>query len=231
MSNFSESDVQRAAEIRDLLIKQISDKKEELDRLADMLNLIDTILKRSSFKPASTISRRSNDNNDQFQKDSSIRMEINQEEQRSEQLSTRRVTTEPVNPNVDISPEYIESETKELRRTNDSLPLGSAEISPQNIKITLTENLLININTPPFRSFFLNRILDGMKSKDGEKNRRGEIMEYEILNYQVNNDAQGVIKSITITNYRDKERLQDILSTVTWVLSKMVEKGSPQRDG
>jgi hypothetical protein len=231
MSNFSESDVQRAAEIRDLLIKQISDKKEELDRLADMLNLIDTILKRSSFKPASTISRRSNDNNDQFQKDSSIRMEMNQEEQRSEQLSTRRVTTDPVNPNVDISPEYIESETKELRRTNDSLPLGSAEISPQNIKITLTENLLININTPPFRSFFLNRILDGMKSKDGEKNRRGEIMEYEILNYQVNNDAQGVIKSITITNYRDKERLQDILSTVTWVLSKMVEKGSPQRDG
>lgn len=231
MSSFSESDVQRAAEIRDLLIKQISDKKEELDRLADMLNLIDTILKRSSFKPASTISRRSNDNNDQFQKDSSIRMEMNQEEQRSEQLSTRRVTTDPVNPNVDISPEYIESETKELRRTNDSLPLGSAEISPQNIKITLTENLLININTPPFRSFFLNRILDGMKSKDGEKNRRGEIMEYEILNYQVNNDAQGVIKSITITNYRDKERLQDILSTVTWVLSKMVEKGSPQRDG
>jgi hypothetical protein len=70
-----------------------------------------------------------------------------------------------------------------------------------------------------------------MKSKDGEKNRRGEIMEYEILNYQVNNDAQGVIKSITITNYRDKERLQDILSTVTWVLSKMVEKGSPQKDG
>ncbi|HEY7110874.1 MAG TPA: hypothetical protein VH415_15720 [Nitrososphaeraceae archaeon] len=231
MSNFSESDVQRAAEIRDLLIKQISDKKEELDRLGDMLNLIDTILKRSSFKPASTISRRSNDNNDQFQKDSSIRIEMNQEEQRNDQLSTRRVTADHVNPNVDISPEYIESETKELRRTNDSLLLGNAEISPQNIKITPAENLLININTPPFRSFFLNRILDGMKSKDGEKNRRGEIMEYEILNYQVNNDAQGVIKSITITNYRDKERLQDILSTVTWVLSKMVEKGSPQKDG
>jgi len=231
MSNFSESDVQRAAEIRDLLIKQISDKKEELDRLEDMLNLIDTILKRSSFKPASTISRRSNDNNDQFQKDSSIRIEMNQEEQRNDQLSTRRVIADHVNPNVDISPEYIESETKELRRTNDSLLLGNAEISPQNIKITPAENLLININTPPFRSFFLNRILDGMKSKDGEKNRRGEIMENEILNYQVNNDTQGVIKSITITNYRDKERLQDILSTVTWVLSKMVEKGSPQKDG
>ena len=231
MSNFSENDVQRAAEIRDLLIKQISDKKEELDRLADMLNLIDAILKRSSFKPASTISRRSNDNNAQFQKDSSIRIEMNQEEQRSEQLSTRRVTTDQVNPNVDNSSEYIESETKELRRTNDSLLLGTAEITPQNIKITPTENLLINVNIPPFRSFFLNRILDGMKSKDAEKNRKNEIMEYEILNYQINNDPQGVIKSIIITNYRDKERLQDILSTVTWVLSKMVEKGSPQRDG
>jgi hypothetical protein len=231
MSNFSENDVQRAAEIRDLLIKQIADKKEELDRLADMLNLIDAILKRSSFKPASTISRRPYDNNDQFQKNSSMRMQMNREDQNSEQLSTRSVSTEHGEPIADNSPESIGSETKELRRTNDSLLLGSAEISPQNIIITPAEDLLININTPPFRSFFLNRILDGMKSKDGEKHRRGEIMEYEILSYQVNNDPQGVIKSVTITNYKEKDRLHDIISTVTWVLSKMVEKGSQQRDG
>jgi hypothetical protein len=96
---------------------------------------------------------------------------------------------------------------------------------------TPSEDLLININTPPFRSFFLNRILDGMKSKDEEKNRNGEIRDSEVLDYQVDNDLQGIIKSVTITNYREKERLQDILSTVTWVLSKMVEKGSQQKHG
>jgi hypothetical protein len=224
MSNFSENDVQRAAEIRDLLMKQISDKKEELDRLRDMLNLIDAILKRSSFKPASTISKRQYD--DQFQRDSSIRMETNQKDQRREELSTGRVITDSGVPMVDNS-----SEIKELRRANDSLLLARAEIGLKNIKITPSEDLLININTPPFRSFFLNRILDGMKSKDEEKNRNGEIRDSEVLDYQVDNDLQGIIKSVTITNYREKERLQDILSTVTWVLSKMVEKGSQQKHG
>jgi hypothetical protein len=231
MSSFSENDVQRAAEIRDLLIKQISDKKEELDRLGDMLNLVDAILKRSSFKPASTISKRQYDDDDQFQKDSSNRMEVNQKDQRHEGLSTGRVITDSGGNMVESSPEYMGPEIKELRRTNDGLLLASAEIGPKNIKITPSEDLLININTPPFRSFFLNRILDGMKTKDEEKNRSGEIRDYEVLNYQVDNDLQGIIKSVTIANYREKERLQDILSTVTWVLSKMVEKGSQQKHG
>jgi hypothetical protein len=230
MSNFSENDVQRAAEIRDLLIKQISDKKEELDRLGDMLNLVDAILKRSSFKPASTISNRPYED-DQFQRDSSNRMEINQKDERHEELSTGRVITDSGGHMVDNSPENMAPEIKELRRTNDSLLLASAEIGPKNIKITPSEDLLINVNTPPFRSFFLNRILDGMKTKDDEKNRSGEISDYEVLNYQIDNDLQGIIKSVTIANYREKERLQDILSTVTWVLSKMVEKGSQQKHG
>jgi hypothetical protein len=143
MSNFSENDVQRAAEIRDLLMKQISDKKEELDRLRDMLNLIDAILKLSSFKPASTISKRQYDD-DQFQRDSSIRMETNQKDQRREELSTGRVITDSGVPMVDNS-----SEIKELRRANDSLLLAGAEIGLKNIKITPSEDLLININTPP----------------------------------------------------------------------------------
>jgi hypothetical protein len=67
--------------------------------------------------------------------------------------------------------------------------------------------------------------------KDEGKNRNGEIRDSEVLDYQVDNDLQGIIKSVTITNYREKERLQDILSTVTWVLSKMVEKGSQQKHG
>jgi hypothetical protein len=230
MSNFSENDVQRAAEIRDLLIKQISDKKEELDRLGDMLNLVDAILKRSSFKPASTISKKQYDD-DKFQKDSSNRTEVNQKDHRQEELSTGRVITDSGGHMIDSSPENTEPEFKELRRTNDSLLLASAEIGPMNIKITPSEDLLVNVNTPPFRSFFLSRILDGMKTKDEEKNRSGEIRDYEVLNYQVDNDLQGTIKSVTIANYREKERLQDILSTVTWVLSKMVEKGSQQKHG
>jgi len=77
----------------------------------------------------------------------------------------------------------------------------------------------------------LNRILDGMKAKDNEKIERCEIDEAYRLYYQLDTDTGGIIKSITISNYRERERLQEILSTVTWVMSKMVEKGSQQTNG
>jgi hypothetical protein len=229
MSSFSENDVQRAAEIRDLLIKQISDKEEELDRLRDMLNLVDAVLKRSSFKPASTISKQEYD--DKFQKEPPVQIERNHKDQRREDLIAGKVITAPGAPIVDNSSEIEEREIKELKRVKDSMLIANAEISFKSIKITPAEGLFLNVNTPPFRTFFLNRILDGMKLKDEEKIRSGEIKDYELLNYQVDNDVQGIIKSVTISNYREKERLQDILSTTTWVLSKMIEKGSQQTHG
>ena len=39
MSNYSEADVRRAAEIREWLVKQISDKQDEIDRLRITLSL------------------------------------------------------------------------------------------------------------------------------------------------------------------------------------------------
>jgi hypothetical protein len=110
--------------------------------------------------------------------------------------------------------------------------LARAEISSEDIAITVSDDLSLNVNTPPFKTFFLNRILDGMKSKDQEKLRKGEINNStECIDYQIFSDDEGTLKSIKVTNYRERERLQDVISTMTWVLSKMVEKGSQQKHG
>ena len=55
MSNFSEDDIRHAAEVREWLMKQISDKQEQVDKMRTILELIDSLLKQSSFKPASSI--------------------------------------------------------------------------------------------------------------------------------------------------------------------------------
>src|SRR5918996_3816376 len=56
MSSYSEDDVRRAAEIREWLVKQISDKEDEIDKLRVTLSLVDNLLKRGSFKAASALS-------------------------------------------------------------------------------------------------------------------------------------------------------------------------------
>ena len=57
MLNYSEEDIKNAAELRDWVLKQLSDKKEEIDRLKRLLLLIDNLLKQESFKPASKLER------------------------------------------------------------------------------------------------------------------------------------------------------------------------------
>ena len=63
-----------------------------------------------------------------------------------------------------------------------------------------------------------------MKTKDSEKISQNQIDESISLDYDVAEDDNGIIKRIVINNYRDKERLNEIFNTSTWVFTRMIEK-------
>jgi hypothetical protein len=111
-------------------------------------------------------------------------------------------------------------DVRPLKRAKDDFWLANAELSPTAVVIVPAPGVNLNINTPPFKSFFLNRILDGMKSKDAGQG----INETDCLNYTVE-ENNGTIKRIVINNYREKERLQEIFNTSSWVFTRMLEKG------
>jgi hypothetical protein len=54
-------------------------------------------------------------------------------------------------------------EFRPLKRVKDNLLLANVELLPNSLEIVPAEGIILNVNTPPFRSFFLNRILEGMK--------------------------------------------------------------------
>lgn len=113
---------------------------------------------------------------------------------------------------------------KPLKRAKDDFLLANAEVSPDAVVIVPASGVNVNANIPPFKSFFLNRILEGMKNKDAEKVKQGSLRESDALNYKVEEDDSSMIKSIVINNYRDKDRLQEIFNTSTWVITRMLEK-------
>jgi hypothetical protein len=115
-------------------------------------------------------------------------------------------------------------EFRPLKRVKDNLLLANAELLPNSLEIVPAEGIILNVNTPPFRSFFLNRILEGMKTKDAEKVSQKQIKDTESLTYQVEEDNNGSIKKIIIINYRENERLHEIFNTSTWVFTRMIEK-------
>jgi len=205
MSDYSEDDVRRAAEVREWVMKQISDKQEELDRFRSILTIIDSLLKQGSFKAAANLGS--------FVpagKASTAQV------QQSRQAPPARQQVAPTLKSSDSS--------RPLKRAKDDMLLAETEVSPSAIVISPAAGLSFNINTPPFRSFFLNRILDGMKNKDAGLVSQGALKESDALSYKVEEEGSGQIKRIVINNYRDKERLQEIFNTSSWVLTRMLEK-------
>ena len=240
-SGYSEEDIRRAAEIREWLIKEISDRQEEVERLRTTLSIIDNLLKQGSFRaaanlgfaaaatptqagPATTVATTA-----QVQQQTHSTAVQPPETKRQEQQQQGGAATPALRATTDNSAAGSGGDDsrniKPLKRAKDDFLLANAEISPDTVVIVPVSGINLNVNTPPFKSFFLNRILEGMKSKDAEKVSQGALGESDALNYRVEeDDGSGVIKRIVINKYREKDRLQEIFNTSAWVFTRMLEK-------
>ena len=227
MSSYSEEVVRRAADIREWLTKQVADKQEEIERLRTMLFLVDMLLKRGSFKTAASLESVTSSSTIKPSDESSTIAGYQQTREAAgndndDITAIRRVVV----PTAEQQDNTLTSftEVRQLRRIKDNLLLATATLSPTRVEITPVDGINLDVNTQPFKTFFLNRILEGMKARDIEKVNRGEIQESESLNYQIEEKDGTLIKKIMISNYREKERLNEIFNTSTWVLTRMMEK-------
>lgn len=240
-SGYSEEDIRRAAEIREWLIKEISDRQEEVERLRTTLSIIDNLLKQGSFRAAANLgfataatptqagSATTVATTAQVQQQTHSTAAQPPETKRQEQQQQRGAATPALRATTDNSAAGSGGDDsrniKPLKRAKDDFLLANAEISPDTVVIVPVSGINLNVNTPPFKSFFLNRILEGMKSKDVEKVSQGALGESDALNYRIEeDDGSGVIKRIVINKYREKDRLQEIFNTSAWVFTRMLEK-------
>jgi len=223
MSSFSEDDIRRAAEVREWLVKEVTNKKEELDKLRDTLVIVDSLLKKTSFITASNLESSATNIKDK------IVPEIQSVQEKENEMTTKTKSSSDLTSELASNDNSLDDnqgvEIKPLKRAKDNFLISNAEYTSTYVKIPLVNDINLNINTPPFRSFFINRILEGMKTKDKEKIQKGEISESDIIDFKVDSDQNGMIKSVTVSNYREKERLNEIFNTATWVFTRMLEKG------
>ena len=117
-------------------------------------------------------------------------------------------------------------ETRLIKRLKDNTPIARFHVTSQEVLIIPEDQIRISIETPPFRSFFLNRILQGMINKDLDKINQGQLSESELISYDIvtENENKDLLKKIQIKNYRDKERINEIFNTAAWVLTRMLDK-------
>ena len=116
----------------------------------------------------------------------------------------------------------IEENSIPIKRGNDGRIIANAYVTAEQVSIILDDEIEINEDTPPFKSFFLDRIIGEMKKKDFEEAENGKIQKESIIDYIINKNGSD-IREIIIKNYRQKERVNELINTAGWSLTRMLE--------
>ncbi len=130
---------------------------------------------------------------------------------------------------IEPKPEIVEKPVEKpvensipIKRANDGKIIANAFVTPEQVSIVLDNEIIINADTPPFKSFFLDRIIGEMKKKDNVEAENGKIQKESVIDYIVNKNGAD-IREIIIKNYRQKERVSELINTAGWSLTRMLE--------
>ena len=112
-----------------------------------------------------------------------------------------------------------------ITKNSDGTTIANAFVTNYEVSIVLEDNVTLDPETPPLKSFFIDRIIGEMKKKDIQQVESGKIKKDDVINCKINNSGSK-IREIIIKNYRQKERVDEIINTATWSLTRMIENSA-----
>ena len=130
-------------------------------------------------------------------------------------------TSKKIQNKLETKKEPIENSIP-IKKGNDGEVIANAYVTSEQVSIILDDEIEINADTPPFKSFFLDRIIGEMKKKDVVEAENGKIQKESMIDYIINKNGSD-IREIIIKNYRQKERVNELINTAGWSLTRMLE--------
>lgn len=112
-----------------------------------------------------------------------------------------------------------------ITRSSDGSIIANAYVTPNQVSIVLENDVGLQPETPPLKSFFIERIIGEMKKKDNVEADSGKIQRESVIDCIINKEGSK-IREIIIKNYREAERVNEIINTAAWSLSKMIDNSS-----
>ena len=114
---------------------------------------------------------------------------------------------------------------KQIIDSKDGGVIANAFVTPNQVSIVLEDGIGLTPEIPPLKTFFIERIIGEMKKIDDVDVRDGKINKESVIDFIINKNGSA-IREIIIKNYRQKERIDEIINTATWSLTRMVENSS-----
>ena len=124
------------------------------------------------------------------------------------------------------APKTIKQERKiAITKSSDGTIIANAFVTKEQVSIILENNVTVDTKTPPLKTFFIDRIIAEMKKNDIKQVEDGKIKNHEVIDCIINDNGSR-IREIIIKNYRQKERVDEIINTATWSLTRMIENST-----
>ena len=124
------------------------------------------------------------------------------------------------------APKTIKQERKiAITKSSDGTTIANAFVTNNEVSIVLEDNVTLDPKTPPLKTFFVDRIIGEMKKNDIRQVEDGKIKNHEVIDCIINDNGDE-IREIVIKNYREKERVDEIINTATWSLTRMIENSA-----
>ena len=188
---YTEEQIEKILELKESIIDKMEKHQEELDFLQKNLEVLDAVLKGSSFTRASSLPRKEIPKN---------QVEVQEDKSEHEE-----------------KPKGIP-----IKKNKDGEIIANAFVTPEQVSIILNDGIGLTDEIPPLRSFFIERIIGEMKKTDSVDVKDGKIDQNSVIDCVINKNGPS-IREIIIKNYRQKERLDEIINTATWSLTRMLE--------
>jgi hypothetical protein len=128
----------------------------------------------------------------------------------------------PVNSKLNNSTR-VDDDSGSIVKSRDGVVLGSIVIGEKTIVFKPVETVEFTSDIAPFKSFFIDRVLENMRATDESKAITGELHPDDVLSYEIISDGNK-ITNITINNYGGDTRSREIQSSLRWAFEKMYEK-------
>ena len=194
---YTDEQIEKMLELKESIVDKMAKHQDELDFLQKNLDILDVVLKGSSFTKASSLPRKSKP---------IVETIVEKEEPIVETIVEKEDTTESI----------------QIKKNKDGEVIANAFVTPEKISIIMSEGIGLTDEIPPLRSFFIERIIGEMKKIDSVDVKNGKIDQSSVIDCVINKNGQA-IREIIIKNYRQKERLDEIINTATWSLTRMLE--------
>lgn len=217
----SSEEISEVMEIQKRLEAKIATYRKEIKQLEKNWEILDRAITESSFTSAADMlgSDQNNEKSNHNDKENDIydNTYVAGQEQRAVTETITKEEKETSAPTPII-----------IKDSNTGRTVASAYKTADYISIIMAaqddDAPAITEDAEPFGSFFLERILGGMQKKDAEDIQNSTIPAQSALDYDVESDPDtGLIRSITIRNYRDERRATEIINTAGWSFTRMLE--------